>query len=94
MNNQDVDLLNTNSQGWLMFVRVCFAVSVIAMGLGTYYMPVEDWIKGYIAMASLLLVASTFTLAKTLRDEFEARKILYRMNEARAEKAIQESESS
>jgi hypothetical protein len=92
MNNHDVDLLNSNSQGWLMFVRASFAISVIAMGLGTYYMPVEDWIKGYIAMGSLLLVASTFTLAKTLRDEFEAKKILYRINEARAEKAIQDSD--
>lgn len=92
MHNQDVDLLNTNSQGWLIFVRACFVISIIAMGLGTYYMPVEDWIKGYIAMGSLLLIASTFTLAKTLRDEFEAKKILYRMNEARAEKAIQETE--
>ena len=92
MNNQDVDLLNTNSQGWLMFVRICFGVSVITMGFGIYHLPVEDWVKGYIGMGSLLLVASTFTLAKTLRDEFEAKKILYRMNEARAEKAIQESD--
>lgn len=92
MNNQDVDLLNTNSQGWLFFVRASFALSIIAMGLGTYYMPVEDWIKGYIAMGALWLIASTFTLSKTLRDEFEAKKILYRVNEARAEKAIQEGE--
>jgi hypothetical protein len=31
-------------------------------------MPVDIWIKGYMAMGVLYLTGATFTLAKTLRD--------------------------
>lgn len=34
-------------------------------------MPADLWVKGYLAMGSLFLTGSTFTLSKTMRDNAE-----------------------
>jgi len=49
-------------------------------------------IQGFFAMGTLYLVASTFTFSKTVRDEFEAQKLINKLAEARAEKLLQEYE--
>jgi hypothetical protein len=41
-------------------------------------------------MGTLFLVGSTFTLAKTLRDEFEATKLINKIHEAKTEKILRE----
>ena len=41
---------------------------------------------------TLYLVASTFTFAKTVRDEFEGQKLINKLAEARAEKLLKEYE--
>jgi hypothetical protein len=49
-------------------------------------------IQGFLAMGTLYLVASTFTFAKTVRDEFEGQKLINKLAEARAEKLLKEYE--
>lgn len=44
--------------------------------------------KGYLAMGMVFAVGAAFTLAKTLRDEHEARRMADRLDEARAEKLL------
>ncbi|MCU0492117.1 MAG: hypothetical protein MUD01_11040, partial [Chloroflexaceae bacterium] len=48
-----------------------FIISTTFTLIGTYYMPVDLWIKGYLWMGLLFSVGSTFTLSKTIRDSFE-----------------------
>ena len=79
-----------NSAGWNFFVRASFAVSASAMAVGIFFMPAELWVKGYLAMGSLYLMASTFMVAKTVRDEFEARKLSSQINEAKTEKMLKD----
>jgi len=79
-----------NSAGWTFFVRASFLLSVGAMALGLVFMPAELWVKGYLAMGSLYMVASTFILSKTIRDEFEAKKLLTKISDAKAEKMLKE----
>ncbi len=55
-------------------------------GLGIWFLPVDVMVKGYMLMANVFLVGSAFTLAKTLRDEHEARRLANRLDEARTEK--------
>ncbi len=88
MSQQNPHGIQRDSGAWLFFVKVCFAVAVTAMGIGVALLPVGFWAKGYVAMGALLLIASTFMLAKTLRDAHEADKIINRMNEARAERML------
>ena len=41
-------------------------------------------------LGTLFLVGSTFTLAKTMRDEFEASKLINKLAQARTEKLLKE----
>lgn len=90
MNHQDPSIYNQNSQGWMFFVKAAFVLSVVAMAVAIVFLPVTVWIKGYLAMGSLMTVTTSIMLSKTMRDEFEARKLVNRLNEARAEQYLKE----
>lgn len=83
-------VLNQNSKGWVSFVKICFAVSIMAMGAGILFLPTELWVKAYFGMGTLLVVASSIMLSKTMRDEFESEKLTHRINEARTEQMLRE----
>lgn len=84
------DALKLDSPGWLFFVKASFACALLGMTAGVILMPVEIWIRGYLIMGSLFLVGSSFTLSKTLRDQFEASKLINRISQARAEQLLAE----
>ena len=90
----DVTMLNQNSKGWTFFVKTCFAISVAAMAAAICFLPAAIWVKGYLGMGSLLLVASSFMLSKSIRDDFEAQKIVNRLSEARAEQMLREFDTA
>ncbi|MBE7204205.1 MAG: hypothetical protein INR70_41315, partial [Parafilimonas terrae] len=48
-------------------------------------------IKGYLAMAAIFLTGTTFTLAKTLRDEHEASRLINKIEDAAAERVLREA---
>jgi hypothetical protein len=52
------------------------------MGTGIYYLPADLWIKGYLAVAMLFALSQTFTLAKTVRDGEEARRLMAALSAA------------
>ncbi len=79
-----------DSPGWQFFVKVSFTVALAGMVFGISVMPVEIWVRGYMILGSLFLVGSTFTLAKTMRDEFESAKLINQIAQARAEKLLQD----
>ncbi|MEM1055939.1 MAG: YiaA/YiaB family inner membrane protein [Bacteroidota bacterium] len=89
--SKDPDL-HRDSPGWRAFVIISFACAVIAMGVGISLLPVEPWVRGYVAMGALFLTGSSFTLAKTLRDDHEATKWLNRVKDAKTERMIADLE--
>ena len=89
---QDVPAVRRESAAWLFFVRVSFAVALVANGLGVAYLPVDPWMRAYLGIAGLFLVGSTISMAKALRDEHEARLLLNRIAEARTTKLLREYE--
>jgi len=82
-----------NSKGWILFSYVSFAVALGALLIGAWMTDMTLEMKGFITMGTLFLTGSTFTLAKTLRDEHEASKFHHRIDEARTEKLLREVES-
>lgn len=84
--------MNENSQGWMAFVWLSFGISLSSMCLGIYHLPVEFWIKGYMGMGLMFSVGSCFTLAKTVRDNHEARKLINRVTEVKTERMLQDYE--
>ena len=76
------DRIYRDSAAWRFFVQLSFAIALGSLLLGIAYLPATLWIKGYLAMGTLFVTGSTLTLAKTMRDEHEAKKLLHRLNEA------------
>jgi hypothetical protein len=69
---------------------VSFALSLIMVGGGILYLPVDVWIKGYLAMGVVMLVQTCVTLTKTQRDIHESAKLVNRIEDARTERLLME----
>lgn len=87
MENSD---FQSNSAGWLFYVKASFVIALLAIGAGILFMPGGLMVQGYFALSSLFLVSSTITLSKTLRDEHEAQRLIHKLSEARTNKIIRE----
>lgn len=86
--SNDVPTTLPHSEAWIAQTWFSFGVASIAMSVGIYHLPTGSWERGYMAMASLLLVASTLNLSKTVRDLHEAKRIASRVENARVEKIL------
>lgn len=69
---------------------VSFAVSSGAVLVGIAYLPVNAWIRAFVALGVLYVITSTFTLAKVVRDRAESTRVVSRIDEARLERYIAE----
>lgn len=63
---------NTSTAAWKFQVWASFVISTAVTAIGVAYLPVDIWVKGFLAMGLLFTVGSCFSLAKTIRDEHEA----------------------
>ena len=83
---------NQHTSAWRFQVWASFLVSAgLTLG-GIFYLPVDFWIKGYLAMGILFLIGSCFSLAKTIRDDHEAIDFVNRVQKAKTEKILTEFE--
>ena len=62
----------------------------MATALGIWCLPVDPWVKGFMAMGLLFTIGSSLTLAKTVRDMHEATRIAARIDDARVTRLIAE----
>ncbi len=81
-----------HTPAWNAQVWIAWIVSTMMTLTGVYFLPVDPWIKGYLLMGTLFTVGSTFSLAKTMRDNHESQKLRNRISKARANKLLQEFE--
>ena len=84
----------TNTAGWLTFTYASFGMAIAMAGVGIWGLPADLWVKGYMVMATVFLCGSTFTLAKTVRDEHEAKRFANRIEDAKTEKLLMEMHRS
>ncbi len=81
-----------DTAAWIFQVWASFALSVGVTGIGISYLPVDPWIRAFLAMGLTFSVGSSLSLAKTVRDNHEAKRLLNRLSEAKTEKIIREFE--
>ena len=87
--NQNVQ---PHSGGWVTFTYVSFAASAFMVAIGVFFLPLDLWIKGYLAMGIIMLVQSCITLTKTIRDMHESGRLVNRIEDAKAERLLMEVE--
>lgn len=79
-----------NSKPYVFFAYVSFAVALAATLVGAWMTDMTLAMKGFMTMGVLFLTGSAFTLAKTIRDEHEAKQFHNRIEEARTERLLRE----
>lgn len=87
MSNQQLK----HSSAFVAFSYASFVVSMIMLGGGVMFMPIDHWMKGFLAMGVAMLVQSCITLTKTVRDNQEAEKILNRIEDAKTERLLMDA---
>jgi len=86
--------MNPNAQNhsasWVTFTYVSFGAALLMVAIGIFFLPLDVWIKGYLAMGVVLLIQSCITLTKTMRDVHEGEKLVNRIEDAKAERLLME----
>jgi hypothetical protein len=86
----DRNAMQLDTGAWRFQVWVAFALSLATTTWGIWFVPADPWVKGFLMLGLYFTVSSAFTLAKTVRDEHESKKILNRIGEAKAVQMLRE----
>ena len=84
------DEIQSNSNGWMFFVKASFGIALTATALGIVFAPIDLLVKGYMGICALFLVSTTITLSKTMRDEHESRRLINKISDAKTKQLIKE----
>ena len=84
--------VQTHSSAWVTFTYVSFGCSLLMVTIGIYFLPLDPWVRGYLAMGVVLLIQSCITMTKTMRDNHESGKLVNRIEDAKAERLLMEVE--
>ena len=86
MNQQAMQ--NQHSAAWVTFTYASFIGSVAMVGIAIVFLPLDVWIKGYLAMGVAMLIQSCITVTKTIRDQHEGTRLVNRLEDAKAERLL------
>ncbi len=78
------------SSAFFLQAGLSFAVSLVGVAAGVAYLPVNGWMRAFLALGLLYVVTSAFTLAKCVRDHQEAAAVTTRVDQARLDKMLAE----
>ncbi|MBW4510065.1 MAG: hypothetical protein KME64_26650 [Scytonematopsis contorta HA4267-MV1] len=82
-----------DSAAWIFQTWAAFALSISMTTIGVVNLPVDNWVKGYMGMGLGFSIGSSFTLAKTMRDMHESRRMVARIDEAKVEKLLSQHDT-
>ena len=82
------DTTQKNTSAFYLQAAASFGVSLFAMMAAIYYLPANPWEKAFLALGTLFLTTSSFTLAKCVRDAVEDQMVVRRLDQARLDRAL------
>jgi hypothetical protein len=83
-----------HSGAWVAFN---YAQVAIALGMtvgGVLFLPLDVWIKGYMLMGIAMLVSSSISVTKTIRDVQESARLLNKIEDAKTEQLLMRMDRS
>ncbi len=75
---------------FMVQAAISFAVALFVVVIGEVNLPVDGWIRAFLALGTVFLVSATFTLAKCIRDQQESGSVISRLDQARLERLLAE----
>ena len=82
------DTTAKNTSAFYMQAAASFGVALFTMLAAIYYMPADPWIKAFLALGTMFLTTSSFTLAKCVRDAQESQYVVSRLDQARVDRIL------
>jgi len=83
-----------DTSAWVIQVWAAFLIAISATTLSVLSLPldrpIDNWMKGQIGVSFLFSLTSSFTLAKTIRDNHEVGRLSARVDEAKVEELLSE----
>jgi hypothetical protein len=83
-----------HSDAWTMFTIASFALSALMMAGGVYFLEASFAAKGFYAMSAIMLVHTSISITKTLRDVEESKRMINKIEEAKTEKLLMDMQRS
>lgn len=80
--------LTPTTAAFFVQAAISFGVALLSIGTGIAYLPIDGWMRAFLALAALYTVTSTFTLAKCVRDSQESTAVTQRIDQARVDKLL------
>ncbi|ALN75478.1 MULTISPECIES: YiaA/YiaB family inner membrane protein [unclassified Aureimonas] len=77
-----------HTSAWKTFSIASFLIAAGMMAAGIWSLEASFAAKGFYAMASIMLVHTSITVTKTLRDIEESSRFINRLEDARTEKLL------
>lgn len=77
-----------HSTSWINFSMGSFVVAAAMMAGGIFFLEASFAAKGFYAMSALMLVHTSISVTKTLRDNEEATKFINKVEDAKTEKLL------
>jgi hypothetical protein len=82
------------SNSWTLFTYLQFAIAATMMAGGIYSLEASFAAKGFYAMAAIMLVSSTATITKSIRDSEESNRLHNKIEDAKTERLLAEASGS
>ena len=79
-----------NTNAFFLQAGLSFGVALLTMIFAICYLPVDPWIRAFLALGTMFLTTSSFTLAKCVRDNQENQAVYARLDQARVDKILAE----
>ena len=84
---------HTNSKSFYSMAWIAFVLATLGTMVGIVLLPASLAIKGFLVMGFLFTVSSCFTLAKVVRDRHESERLYNKVERAKTEKFLSETEN-
>jgi hypothetical protein len=86
-----MDTPNTkNSTAFYAQSALAFGLALFTMLVAIYYLPADPWPKAFLALGTVFLTTSAFSLAKCVRDAHESQYVVSRLDQARLDRILAE----
>ena len=79
-----------NTTAFFAQSALAFGIAMMAMLVAVFYLPADPWPKAFLALATLFLTTSSFSLAKCVRDAQETQYVVSRLDQARVDRILAE----
>src|SRR3954464_15245228 len=79
-----------NTAAFFAQAAIAFGIALFTMLVAIFYLPADPWPKAFLALGTLFLTTSAFSLAKCVRDAQESQYVVSRIDQARIDRILAE----